>query len=64
LFKEIPLNKLREGSHLEFRAETFNAFNHPQFGCLDATVNTNSFGQISCQQNKPREVQLGLKLYF
>ena len=64
LFKEIPLSKLREGSHLEFRAETFNGFNHPQFGCLNATVNTGSFGQITCQQNLPREVQLALKLYF
>ncbi len=64
VFKEIPIDKLREGAHLEFRAESFNAFNHPQFGCLDTTVNTDSFGQINCQQNSPREVQLGLKLYF
>ena len=64
VFKEIPTGKLREGSHLEFRAESFNAFNHPQFGCLANTVNTGNFGQINCQQNSPREVQLGLKLYF
>lgn len=64
IFKEIPTTKLREGSHLEFRAESFNTFNHPQFGCLDTTVNTGSFGQINCQANSPREVQLGLKLYF
>ena len=64
IFKEIPTSKLREGSHFEFRAESFNAFNHPQFGCLDATVNTGDFGQMSCQQNSPREIQLGLKFYF
>lgn len=64
IFKEIPLGQLREGSHLEFRAESFNAFNHPQFGCLQSTVNTGSFGQLNCQANSPREVQLGLKLYF
>lgn len=64
VFKEISTGKLREGSHLEFRAESFNAFNHPQFGCLRTTVNTDSFGQIHCQANSPREVQLALKLYF
>ena len=31
LFKEFSLNRLREGTHLEFRTEWFNALNHPQF---------------------------------
>ena len=31
VFKEFPLSKLREGARLEFRLETYNAFNHPQF---------------------------------
>src|SRR2546422_183440 len=30
-FKEIPLGHFREGMHLEYRVEAFNAFNHPQF---------------------------------
>ena len=61
VFKEI---KLHERWQLQFRAETFNAFNYPQFGGLQTTVNTSNFGQITKQINNPREVQLALKLYF
>jgi hypothetical protein len=64
LFKEIPLNKLREGSRLEFRVEAFNALNHPQFSAPNTVVHGGSFGIISGQANSSREVQLGLKMYF
>lgn len=64
LFKEIPLNPLREGSHLEFRVESFNALNHPQFAAPNGNIDNGSFGQITSQANSPREVQLGLKLYW
>ena len=64
IFKEIALNKLREGSHLEFRVESFNAFNHPQFCPPASTANLATFGQVTCQSNVPREAQLGLKLYW
>jgi Carboxypeptidase regulatory-like domain len=74
LMKEFPMGALREGMRAEFRLETFNAFNHPQFGCLNGTVQGgfvgsdpttySGFGQLNCQANSPREVQLGLKLYF
>jgi hypothetical protein len=64
LFKEFNLNKMREGSHLEFRMEAFNALNHPQFGGIGATWNTGSFGSVTSQANLPRQVQLALKLYF
>lgn len=64
LFKEFPITSLREGAHLEFRAESFNALNHPQFCAPDAQVNGGTFGQITCQENSPREVQLGVKLYW
>jgi hypothetical protein len=64
LFKEIGLSKLREGARAEFRLESFNALNHPQFCGPNTTVNGGSFGQITCQANSPREVQLALKLYW
>ena len=64
LFKEFSLNKMREGSHLEFRFEAFNALNHPQFAGPNASVNSGEFGVISSQENSPRLVQLGLKLYW
>jgi len=64
VFKEFPLNMMREGSKLQFRAESFNALNHPQFGCIANTFNSGNFGNVQCQANGPREIQLGLQLYF
>jgi hypothetical protein len=64
LFKEIPLSKFREGMRLEYRLESFNAFNHPQFAAPNATVNSGNFGVVSSQANSPREVQMALKLYW
>jgi len=64
LFKEISLNKMREGSKLEFRLESFNALNHPQFGNIATAYAAGGFGNVQSQVNTPREVQLALKLYF
>lgn len=64
LFKEFSLAKMREGSRLEFRAEAYNVFNHPQFGGLNSTVGTSDFGLLSSQVNSPRQIQLALKLYW
>jgi hypothetical protein len=63
LFKQFAL-PFREGMMLEFRAEAFNALNHPQFSAPNLTVGAGSFGQITSQANSPRQVQLALKLYF
>ncbi|HEY1948182.1 MAG TPA: carboxypeptidase regulatory-like domain-containing protein [Bryobacteraceae bacterium] len=63
LFKQFAL-PFREGAMLEFRAEAFNALNHPQFAAPNLTVGASSFGQITSQANSPRQVQLALKLYF
>jgi hypothetical protein len=64
LFKQFSLNKMREGSRLEFRAEAFNALNHVVFSPPSATFNTGSFGSVTGQANKPREIQVALRLYF
>jgi hypothetical protein len=64
LFKEIPLNVMREGSRLEFRMEAFNALNHPQFGNVATTFNAGGFGNVQSQVNTPREVQMAIKIYF
>lgn len=64
IFKEFPLGNVREGMRLEFRAETFNAFNHPQFAGPNADVGAGDYGLISSTINPSREVQLALKLYW
>lgn len=64
VYKEFPLAKLREGARLQFRLETYNAFNHPQFSGPNTTVNSGSFGVITSTANGPREVQAALKFYW
>jgi hypothetical protein len=63
LFKEVPL-EFREGARLQIRLEAFNVLNRVQFGPPDTNVGDPTFGQISSQANQPRQVQIGLKLYY
>jgi hypothetical protein len=73
LFKQF---KFTERWQLQFRAEFFNAFNHPNFGNPSGDISSpGSFGKVfntlapilgtdSGGPGDPREVQLALKLYF
>jgi len=70
VIKDFPL-PWREGMGLQFRAEFFNLFNHPQFflpGVGDSGEqdinNSSSFGVVSNTVNNPRLVQFALKLKF
>jgi hypothetical protein len=49
---------------LNFRAEFFNLFNHPQFGAPISDINQPGFGAVTSTVNNPRLVQLALKLTF
>jgi len=49
---------------VQFRAEFFNLFNHPQFGYPGTSVGSPSIGVVSSQQNTPRLVQFALKFTF
>ncbi len=62
LFKSFLFSESR-GSRLEFRAEFFNAFNHTEFNNVNSTFSSGQFGQVTSAHD-PREIQLGLKLYF
>ena len=64
LFKEFSIASVREGMRVEYRFETFNAFNHPQFCGPDTTFGDPNFGIITCTANSSREVQMALKLYW
>ena len=62
LFKSFVFSETR-GSRLEFRAETFNTFNHTQFNQVSNNLGSGNFGQFTSAFD-PRIMQLGLKLYF
>jgi len=64
LFKQFALGMVREGMRLEFRAESFNTFNHPHFAGPNANFGASDYGFISGTIGSPRELQLALKLYF
>jgi hypothetical protein len=49
---------------VQFRAEFFNLFNHPQFGPPGTTLGNPQFGVVSSQVNNPRLIQFGLKVLF
>jgi hypothetical protein len=62
--KNFPLG-FREGAQLQFRAEFFNLFNHPQFATPGSDLNSPAtFGVISSTVNTPRVIQFALKLLF
>jgi len=55
--------KLTERVNLQFRAEAFNLFNHPNFNLPDNFLGSPTFGRISSARD-PRHIQFGLKLLF
>ena len=66
LFKNF---KITEAVKLEFRAESFNVLNHPNFklpgaeGLFHDSIRDSKFGQAAGTFN-PRNLQFGLKLTF
>ncbi|MGH9354214.1 MAG: hypothetical protein ACRD2G_18960, partial [Terriglobia bacterium] len=68
LFKNIPLS---ERLSLQFRMETFNTWNHPQFNTVDTSADFNRAGQqVNAGLGEitgdylPRQIQFALKLIF
>jgi hypothetical protein len=59
----VKNTRLREGLDLQFRAEAFNLFNHPNFDLPDNFLGSPTFGRILSAQS-PRHIQFGLKLLF
>jgi hypothetical protein len=64
LSKLTKVGGLNEGATLQFRAEFFNLFNHPQFNNPANNFALGNFGQITSTSVNPRLIQLALKYIF
>jgi len=68
LFKEFVISQER-GSRFEFRAESFNTWNHTEFGGpgqgggVSTNLGSSTFGKVTSAWD-PRTFQLGAKLIF
>lgn len=57
--------RYRERLRIQFRAESFNLTNSPQFAWPDTAFGSNTFGVVTGTMNVgPRNIQFGLKLDF
>ena len=61
LFKEF---RLIEKLTAQLRAEFFNAFNRTELGLPNTQPQGSTFGLITSTRQRPREMQLGLRLQF
>jgi hypothetical protein len=64
LSKTVALRWRLENSSIQFRAEFFNALNHPQFANPDTNFSSPTFGVISSTAVNPRVGQLALRFAF
>ncbi len=67
LLKRFPLGK--ETRYLQFRAEVFNVFNHPNFDNPNVTETSSTFGKITSAgvqdtRASSRQIQFALRLVF
>jgi Carboxypeptidase regulatory-like domain/TonB-dependent Receptor Plug Domain len=61
LFKKFAIT---ERAGLQFRAEAFNVFNHPNLGGANYNPTSSSFGKVTGKTGDVRNMQLSLRLYF
>ncbi|AXC14342.1 Oar protein [Acidisarcina polymorpha] len=54
---------IKEYAHFEFRAESFNTFNHTQYNNVGYQFGSGNFGQVTSTFD-PRTLELGAKLIF
>jgi hypothetical protein len=63
-FSAIKNFPIRESFRLQFRAECYNAWNHPNFANPNANPTSTSFGRVTNITTDPRNFQFSLRLKF
>ncbi|HWB95361.1 MAG TPA: TonB-dependent receptor, partial [Bryobacteraceae bacterium] len=61
IFKEFVF---KERARAELRGEAFNVMNHPLFGAPNTQFGSTTFGQVTTQENAPRQLQIAVKIIF
>jgi hypothetical protein len=56
--------RIKEQVRVQLRGEFFNALNHTQFATPNTAPLSPTFGLITATRQRPREVQIGLRLQF
>jgi hypothetical protein len=55
--------RFNEGARLQFRAEFFNLFNHPNFDLPEGDFESGDFGRVQSSKDS-RQIQFGLRIDF
>jgi len=63
-FSAIKNFPIRESVGFQFRAEVYNAWNHPNFSGPNTSPTSSAFGQVTSTASEPRNWQFSLKLKF
>ena len=63
-FSAIKNFALHEKVALQFRAECYNSFNHPNFNAPNTDPTSSAFGTITNTASDPRNWQFSLKVKF
>jgi hypothetical protein len=63
LFKEFHITTNENGPRFQFRAESYNTFNHTQFNNVSTGYTSSNFGQVTSTYD-PRTLQFGAKFLF
>jgi len=56
--------QITESFRIDLRGEAFNLFNRTIFGTGSTNLNAGTFGVVQNQVNDPRQMQVGLKVYW
>ncbi|MCU1328682.1 MAG: hypothetical protein JWN34_4052, partial [Bryobacterales bacterium] len=56
--------RVTEQIRVDVRGEAFNVFNRVIFGTGSTNLNAGNFGQVTNTANDPRQMQVGLKVYW